>query len=123
MRVARPARGPGAPVRIRDRDGLPQCGELVIAPARVVKLGVSPPLGTLDELIGQQPFDGGVESPRAQDDRLGGTPFDLLDDRVAMTLAVGEGEEDMKYRRAEWQKSAGIATHGLPLCQVSRTTP
>ena len=38
-------------------------------------------------------------------------------------LTVGEGEEDMKYRRTERQKCVGIATHGLPLCQVSRTTP
>ena len=71
--------------------------------------------------LGEQALDDAVERASAQHDRAGGPLLDLLEDRVAMLLAVGQRQQHVEERRGQRQQLGRIAVgHGATRYVVSR---
>src|SRR5439155_3302258 len=70
--------------------------DAVVAPPGIVLVGMGPVVELLDEAVMEHPLDGAVQRPGAEPQRAAGARGDVLHDGVAVALAVGERDEDMK---------------------------
>src|SRR5207253_10800255 len=62
-----------------------------------------------NEALAQQPLDDPVERAGAQADGAARQLGDLLHDRVAVGLAVGERHQDVEHRRRQRQERVRVA--------------
>src|SRR5262245_53683193 len=94
------ARGLGA------RNVSAEGGQLVRSPSLVVFRRE----GRLaDEAVAQQALDDAVERAGAEPDGAAGELLDVLEDRVAVRLAVGQRDHDVEHRGREREQRFGIA--------------
>src|SRR5687768_344552 len=79
--------------------------------------GVGPPpfvacrrmdAGLANQPLREEAFDDAVERAGAQPDGPAGETLDLLHDRVAVRVAVGQRDEDVEHRGRERKQIAGI---------------
>src|SRR5688572_310062 len=71
--------------------------------------------------VGEQALDDAVERARAQDHLTAGPLLDLLEDRVAVLLAVGQGQQHMEEGWCQRQRCGGIPVdHGATRYVVRR---
>src|SRR5438067_4195485 len=77
--------------------GLPAAGrDPVVAPPRIVATGALPLVELLDQPVVEHALEGAVERAGAEAQRAVGARGDLLHDRVAVAVAVGERDEDVE---------------------------
>ena len=116
--MRRQAARPRMPDELREpsdfgtRDALAERRKAIVASSLVV--GARPSLFDLDdETLLHHPRDGAIQGARAQPKLPVGSCLDVLDDRVAMSLTLGQREQDVQSRR--WQREEivgnGIRAH------------
>src|SRR5205085_11884457 len=62
-----------------------------------------------DEPLLEHPMDGPVQGAGAKFELTVGARFDVLDDGIAMPVAIGEREQDMKRDRGERQQGIDVS--------------
>ena len=93
------------PPRLRPEHRATDRLQPVVAPPIVL----APAVG--DEAKLDQPRNRRIERPGAQPQLTSGPLLDLLDHGIAMTLAIGQGEQDVELMRRQRQKSMWIVAH------------
>ena len=83
--------------RLRHRSA--QRGETVVAAPLVIVFRRGPFVGLDDQPVLEHALNRSIQRARAQPDRAVGASGDILNDRVAMTILVGQRDQDMKGRR------------------------
>lgn len=71
-------------------------GEAVVAAAFVVVFGIGALFEFFDEVLFEEALDSTVEGAGAKADLAGGTFSDFLHDGIAVAVAIGEGDENVK---------------------------
>jgi len=80
-----------------DDDAAAGRGEAIVTAALVVFLRRRTIATFLNDPVGEQSLDDGVESAGAEPDVSIGLLLDIFQDGVAMLLAIAEGEQDLKH--------------------------
>ena len=110
--VRRQSACPGVPDELRQPSNLGARHALAkwrqtVVPASLV-VGARPPLLDLDdETLLDHARDGAIEGARAQAKLAVRSRLDVLNDRVAVSLTLGECQQDMQGRRRERQEIVG----------------
>jgi hypothetical protein len=93
------------PLRFGPENGSTERQQSIVAPPIVFATRVG------DQPKGDQPRNGGVKRARPEPQVAGGALFNILDDTVAMALAVREGQQNVELMWRERQKANRIISH------------
>src|SRR5205814_1402101 len=83
--------------------------QAIVPPPLVVERARRTPVRFDDEPLLEHAMDGPVQGAGAKFELTIGARFDVLDDGIAMPVAIGEGEEDMKRDRGERQQGVDVS--------------
>ena len=97
-------------------------GQAVVAAALVVERGIGARAALHDQPVLRQPPDDRVERARAELHLAVGAARHLLDDGVAVLLAVGQGHQHLEHRRREGEMDGGIEAHGPTIPDTDRVS-
>jgi hypothetical protein len=86
-------------------------GNTVIAAALVVELGGRTLAQFLDQLLVEHPLDRAIQGARTELEVTVRARRDILHDRVAVAVLVGQGHEDVKRRRGKGKKVVDVSGH------------
>src|SRR5688572_28605099 len=92
--------------RLRHRDVPTELRQPVVPPPLVAAVGIRTISQFLDEPLLQHAADGGVERARALHHLALGARSDVLHDRIAVAVAVGQRDQDVKDRC--WQRQETV---------------
>src|SRR5262249_46303678 len=105
----------GQPAGFGASHGQAEGRDPVVAAALVVQVRVRPFLGLGDEPLFEHPVDGAVQGPGAEAHGVVGAGRDVLDEGIAVQLAVGEGHQDVEGRRRQGKEGfdlGAVLLHG-----------
>ena len=100
------------PSRLCLRNGSPERRDPVIPPSFIVVVGALTIAEFVDEALFEHPSDRSVQRAWTQLERAVGSSGDILHDRVAMTILISDGNEDVKGGDWQWQQVARIRRWG-----------
>src|SRR5688572_31336473 len=108
------------PVRFGTSDRPAEGGDAVIPPALIIELRGRPLIDLDDEIVVQHSLDGAVERARAQSDVAVRARQYFLDDPVAMTVLVGDGQDRKSTRLNSSHSQISYAVFCLKKKKISR---
>jgi hypothetical protein len=100
------------PANLGGEDSSAECGEAIVATALVVELRDRASLRLGHEAVGEEPLDDAVQVPGLEGHEPVGSVGDGLHESVAMSLFLGQREEELQVDGLEREEGSGVVGHG-----------